>query len=599
MAEPSNPHNVEGENPEQPVVDADEDDEDDVDVTGGGLPVLKWSKGSFKNLITTVYMADEWDATYPQEGDTGADAPAGYITLWADFFTEGNLRLPVTVFVAEVLEYYHLHISQLSPFGMFRIRNFEYTFRAHGLPITVENFRRFYQLTVNTGFFSFTQRHGSLKLMTPPKGVTGWKKKFFYVKACAVYANMSFRNVNVGVTDEDIPVATAKNVEWFSRLRPIELKKLDNNQLWVLRMMLTRPDRKARPVLREKSVDAVGLWRMFEPDFKGQVDLIPVELREGFNLEIVGNFRVPKRDVVQAPVPEGAKAILADLGKFEKRIPKKHVEKKQVKKTTRGRGKGRAEGSDAPALVSQAAGTYRSYYRRDNDYVVVSDTLEGLGVLGIGAAAGGTAAGPPVVGDKREPEQKAAGGGEPKRRKLQSKRAAPAQKKPAVAAGFSFFDFPSSPTHTPAADAEVPKEPVVPKEPAAPFVRDPTVQVEKTVEKTASQIFDTVDSSDNLISPNEGDGLDLRFSDAGKQKSHAEVRQHGAEPQKTAAGEKVTGSSSGGAGYDGPPIQPGESELEYYYRTYTQDRSTAYHRPPWTVMQGMIFLTILPRARKF
>ena len=89
--------------------------------------------------------------------------------------------------------------------------------------------------------------------MTPPKGVTHWKMKFFYVKACAVYANMTFRDVNIGVTDEDIPVATAKTVDWFSRLRPIELKKLDNNQLWVLRMMLTRPDRKARPVLREKS----------------------------------------------------------------------------------------------------------------------------------------------------------------------------------------------------------------------------------------------------------------------------------------------------------------------------------------------------------
>ncbi|KAJ0854339.1 hypothetical protein HanRHA438_Chr14g0661531 [Helianthus annuus] len=260
MAEPSNPHNVEGENPEQPVVAADEDEDDDVDAPGGGLPVLKWSKGGFQTLMTTVKMADDWKATYPQEGDTGADALAGYITMWADFFTEGNLQLPVTVFVAEVLEYYHLHISQLSPFGMFRIRNFEYTFHAHGLPITVENFRRFYQLTVNTGFFSFNQRYGSLKLMTPPKGVTGWKKKFFYVKACAVYANMTFRDVNIGVTDEDIPVATAKTVDWFSRLRPIELKKLDNNQLWVLRMILTRPDRKARPVVREKSGEpAVGL----------------------------------------------------------------------------------------------------------------------------------------------------------------------------------------------------------------------------------------------------------------------------------------------------------------------------------------------------
>ncbi|KAL9997355.1 hypothetical protein Hdeb2414_s0631g00926861 [Helianthus debilis subsp. tardiflorus] len=140
MAEPINPHNVEGENPEQPLVGADEDE----DVDGGGLPVLKWSKSGFRILMTTIQMANEWDATYPQKGDTGADAPAGYITSLTDFFYEGNLRLPVTVFVAEVLEYYHLHISQLSPFGMFRIRKFEYTFCAHGLNVTVENLRRFY-----------------------------------------------------------------------------------------------------------------------------------------------------------------------------------------------------------------------------------------------------------------------------------------------------------------------------------------------------------------------------------------------------------------------------------------------------------------------
>ncbi|MFS7969628.1 hypothetical protein Hanom_Chr09g00811441 [Helianthus anomalus] len=323
-------------------------------------------------------------------------------------------------------------------------------------------------------------------------------------------------------------------------------------------MMLTRPNRKARPVLREKSVDAVGLWRMFEPDFEGQVELIPVELKEGFNLEILGNFRVPTRAMLDAPVP------------------------KTVKKTTRGRGKGRAEGLAAPSSVSQVAGTYRSCYRRYTDYVVVSDTIEGLGVLGSGAAAGGTAAGPPFVGEKRGPEQKATGGGEPKRVKLKANRAAPAQKKPAVAvepqdAGFLFFDFP----------AGVPKSPEVPKEPAAPFVgpvHDPTV--EKTVEKTAAQIFDTVDSSENLISPNEGDGLDLRFSDAGKQKSDAEARQHDDEPPKSSAAEKAAGSTSFGAGSDESPIQPGESELEYYYRMYTQGRSTVYHRPPWTVMQG-------------
>ncbi|XP_021995681.1 uncharacterized protein LOC110892848 [Helianthus annuus] len=269
---------------------------------------------------------------------------------------------------------------------------------------------------------------------------------------------MTFRDINIGVTDEDIPVATAKTVDC-------------NMHACVV------------------SEPASGLWRMFEPDFKGKVELIPVELREGFNLEIVGNFRVPKRDVLQEPVPEGEKAILADLGKFEKRIPKKHVEKKQVKKTARCRGKEKAEGSVAPPPGSQAA----------------------------------------------EPED----------------------------AVYSLFDAPFSPSHTTAAGAGVPKEPAAP---SVKVVPDPPIQVEETVEKTATQIFDTVDSSNNLISPTDGDGLDLRFSDAGKQKTDAE-------PQKSSAGEKVTGSSSGGVGYDGSPIQPRESELEYYYRTYTQDRN--------------------------
>ncbi|MFS8016676.1 hypothetical protein Hanom_Chr15g01371361 [Helianthus anomalus] len=68
-----------------------------------------------------VQTPPECGAIHPQEGDTAADAPAGYVTMWADFFGVCNLRLPLTVFVAEVLEWYKIHISQLSPFGMIRV----------------------------------------------------------------------------------------------------------------------------------------------------------------------------------------------------------------------------------------------------------------------------------------------------------------------------------------------------------------------------------------------------------------------------------------------------------------------------------------------
>ncbi|KAJ0827261.1 hypothetical protein HanRHA438_Chr17g0823671 [Helianthus annuus] len=249
----------------------------------------------------------------------------------------------------------------------------------------------------------------------------------------------------------------------------------------------------------------------------------------------------------------------------------------------RGRGKKKPEGSVAPPLVSQAAGISRSCYRRYTDYVVVSDTLEGLSVLGGGAAAGGTSAGSQPAGEKkRKPEEKAAGAGEIKRRKIKTSRSTGAtQKKPAVTSkprdkDFSIFDAPPSPPRATATDARVGKDSSVP---FVKVVPDPSVQVEKTVEKAASQIFDTVDSSNNLISPNDADDLDLRFSDVGKQKS-------GAEKHKSPTAEKVSGSGSGGAGYEGTPIQPGESKLEYYYRTYTQERSTSYHQPPWSVMRG-------------
>ncbi|KAJ0912432.1 hypothetical protein HanRHA438_Chr06g0274241 [Helianthus annuus] len=258
--------------------------------------------------------------------------------------------------------------------------------------------------------------------------------------------------------------------------------------------------------------------------------------------------------------------ILADLGKFEKRIPKKTVEKKLVKKTVRGRGKGSSEGSVAPSLVAEAA--------------VLRLRVELLWF-------------PPLLVRKEDQSRRllvvvnrSVGDCRP-RELLRRKRNLQLLLVKSRDAGYSFFDFPSSPLHTAAAGAGVTKETVVPKEPTASFVgpaRDPPL--EKTVETTADRIFDTVDSSDNLISPNEGDGLDLRFSDTGKQKSDAELWQQDAEPPKSPAGEKGSGSSAGGAGYDGPPIQPGESELEYYYRTYTQGRSTVYHRPPWTVMQG-------------
>ncbi|KAJ0829419.1 hypothetical protein HanLR1_Chr00c0002g0688901 [Helianthus annuus] len=259
---------------------------------------------------------------------------------------------------------------------MFRIRNFEYNFRA------VENFRRLYQLTVNTRFFSFNQRYGSTKLMTPPKGITKWKRRFFYVKAIAVYANMTLQDVNEAIPAEDIALPTAK-------------------MLWILRMMLSRPDRKARPVLLEKSGEDAALWRMFDTDYTGRFELLPCAEGEGFNLDIVGNFHVAKRDVLNAPLPQG-KGNLGALAKFEaKATRKKHAEKKHVEKPVRGRGK-----KNLRLLL------HLLWCRR----------RLGLGVPGGGAAAGGTSAGSKPTDERKRKLEKATDAGEKKRSRIPTKR---------------------------------------------------------------------------------------------------------------------------------------------------------------------------------
>ncbi|MFS8001779.1 hypothetical protein Hanom_Chr13g01194381 [Helianthus anomalus] len=198
---------------------------------------------------------------------------------------------------------------------MIRVRNFECTFRAFGIEPTVGDFRRFYQMTVPLGFFSFRQRDGSHKLMVPPKGMTKWKTKFFYIKVVAVAAKLTFRNV----TD---------TVDWFPRLWIIGWKKLSNSQLWVLQMMLGRISRKVRHVVRDKSGEDAPIWRMFHPHFKGKVEVLAcADGEEGFNHTIRDNFRLPERDAMEAALPQG-KGDLGALGDPDATgVPKQHMEK--------------------------------------------------------------------------------------------------------------------------------------------------------------------------------------------------------------------------------------------------------------------------------
>ncbi|KAM0049274.1 hypothetical protein Hdeb2414_s0008g00284021 [Helianthus debilis subsp. tardiflorus] len=369
-------------------------------------------------------------------------------------------------------------------------------------------------MTVSLGFFSSCQRDGSPKLMVPPKGMTKWKTKFFYIKAIVVAAKLTFRNVTDLIITEGISVPKADTVDWFPTLRIIWWKKMSNSQLWVLRMMLGRISRKARPVLREKSGEDAPLWRMFCLDFKGKVVVLPSgDGEEGFNFTIRDNFQLPEWEAVEAALSQG-KGAIGILGPWETLMPlaSPNIEKHGDKRLRRP--KKPHEPAVDPPLVWEVAGISRIRLRKYNDYVVVSDTLEGFGVPGGGAAAGGSSAGSKPADEKKQKGDASTSGGQkgPKLRRTWT--TAISQPKPGVVSepckeAFSFFEARSSPPRDAAVDVGVHEEGR--RSPSIEVVTLPSAHAEDSAKKAAGQtIADTLDSSNNLIDPHDSEFMGAR-----------------------------------------------------------------------------------------
>ncbi|MFS7929731.1 hypothetical protein Hanom_Chr04g00335961 [Helianthus anomalus] len=160
---------------------AGEHQEDSSEEMFAGLPSMKWSRETFDDLVRSFKFPDSWGVRYPEDGQTTTDASAGYITLFWDYFAEGNFRLPATRFFLDILAYYKLHISQLHPIRM--------------------------------GFHSFAQRASAKKiLLHSPKLFHEWKPKFFFIKAGVIPMKMTFRGKEDIVTET---IQTPYSETWY------------------------------------------------------------------------------------------------------------------------------------------------------------------------------------------------------------------------------------------------------------------------------------------------------------------------------------------------------------------------------------------------
>lgn len=124
-------------------------------------------------------------AVHPEVPDARAsiaDFPEGKIGVYTRFFEFANQRVPISLFLSDVLNYYRLHISQLHCIGAAKITNFEVNCRLLAINPTIHLFRAFYHTTWSHGWVSFAKRVGHLQCYTEKlDALRNWRETFFWV----------------------------------------------------------------------------------------------------------------------------------------------------------------------------------------------------------------------------------------------------------------------------------------------------------------------------------------------------------------------------------------------------------------------------------
>ncbi|KAJ0856875.1 hypothetical protein HanRHA438_Chr13g0583561 [Helianthus annuus] len=289
----------------------------------------------------------------------------------------------------------------MSPPGMVRVRHFEFLCRSHGIEPTVEKFRAFYQLQRTMGFFSFASRGTAKKiLLNPPKSFHDWKPKFFFIREEVLLIAMPFRDWTDVVLKEDLPIP--KQALWYQQLTPTPNRVFGENVLVAARMSDEwSPESKEVPVLKIGDQEA-QLYQAAFATFGGSMGVRPLrEDEESWYEQIKGNFMYPVADAFTTPPTTTEEVVylsseesvgsssgelsswsnifagvLRDLGIDPEEKKKKPLKKKKTVKagpevTSKGAGSSRA-------TAAAVKGTLRLRQSDLNDYVIISDSLEGL-----------------------------------------------------------------------------------------------------------------------------------------------------------------------------------------------------------------------------
>ncbi|GJR64291.1 hypothetical protein Tco_0010356 [Tanacetum coccineum] len=135
-----------------------------------------------REFTSEYYIPFALHPVVPAASASIADFPEGKVGVYTRFFEFANQRVPLSLFMCNVLNYYRLHISQLHCIGAAKITNFEVNCRLLAINPTVQLFRAFYHTSWSNGWISFSKRAGRLQCYTEKlDALRRWREMFFWV----------------------------------------------------------------------------------------------------------------------------------------------------------------------------------------------------------------------------------------------------------------------------------------------------------------------------------------------------------------------------------------------------------------------------------
>jgi hypothetical protein len=140
------------------------------------------TKDELRQFSSDYYIPLALRPEIPDADACIADFPEGKVGVYTRFLEFANQRVPISLFLSDILSYYRLHISQLHCISATKITNFEVNCRLLAINPTVHLFRAFYHSSWSNGWVSFAKRTGRLQCYTDKLyALRNWRENFFWV----------------------------------------------------------------------------------------------------------------------------------------------------------------------------------------------------------------------------------------------------------------------------------------------------------------------------------------------------------------------------------------------------------------------------------